>query len=379
MLSTIDLLSRYSEGIPIGVYIHIPFCIRKCKYCDFFSVPINKKVPDEYIKAVKYELRGGKYGIKVKSIYIGGGSPSLLAPEQVRELLGVLRYSFDFQETIEVSIEINPEDIDYEWLKKIREVGVNRISVGVQSFHDEELEYLGRRHDSSKAKLVCEWISNIFDNWSLDLIYGLRGADVKKWVKNLEMAIQYGPPHISTYCLTIEEGTSLWEVERTHEIDEDMNLQLYKTTHRFMCRVGYRHYEISNFSKPKMMCRHNLIYWKNEPYIGLGAGAYSFIPPHRCGNPENLERYMEEPGTKSEVDTLDTDIIKKETLIQHFRLKSGISEKYYYERFRTSIWEDFGREIRKLYEKKLINLKNGVIHPTLKGFYLNNEIGLEIL
>ncbi|MCX8064806.1 MAG: radical SAM family heme chaperone HemW [Candidatus Hydrogenedentes bacterium] len=380
IISTSDLLSsKLLKNTPIGLYVHIPFCKKKCGYCDFFSIPITGSVPKEYIEAVKSELGENEYGIPVKSIYFGGGSPSLLKPTQIEHILDSIKYSFSLCGEIEVTVEINPEDVNFEWLSDIKKLGVNRISVGVQSFSDRELEYLGRRHNSSKAKLICEWVGKIFDNWSLDLIYGVRGGTIDDWNENLRTALRFNPPHISTYCLTIEETTPLWRVEGAHEVDEELNLKLYKLTHKVLTFEGYSHYEISNFSKRNKKCRHNLIYWRNEPYIGLGAGAYSFVPPYRCGNPKELDAYISAPGKKSEIDSLNIDIIKKETLLQHFRLKSGISERYYYDRFGSSIWEDFGEKLNKLRKNKLVSVRNGTIFPTMRGFYLNNEIGLEIL
>lgn len=379
MISASNLLTDELADTCVGIYIHIPFCVKKCLYCDFFSVPVDNKVPQEYINAIKTELGERKYMIFVKSIYFGGGCPSLLSYNQIKDLLQTLNDTFQISNKVEVTLEINPEDVNYEWLKYIKEIGINRVSVGVQSFVDKELEYLGRRHNSSRAKLVCEWVNEIFDNWGMDLIYGVKGATVENWIETLKTALSYNPPHISTYCLTIEEDAPLWKLEKRHEIDEDQNLKLYKLTHKILTSEGYIHYEISNFSKKRKKCIHNLIYWKNEAYIGLGAGAYSFIPPLRCANPKNIDKYVDMPGVKSEVDYLDIDIIKKETLIQHFRLKSGISENYYLKRFGSSIWKDFGNQLERLRKRKLLSYNKGHIFPTMKGFYLNNEIGLELL
>jgi len=377
MLNTSDLLIHCKEQT-FSLYIHIPFCQKKCIYCDFLSIPVSGNVPDEYMQSLMDEFGHIPYPHSLKSIYFGGGTPSLLRLDQIDKIISLVNKLFIINNP-EISIEINPDDISEDWIKSIKDIGINRVSIGIQSFLDKELMYLGRRHDAKKAKIACEIVSENFRNWSLDLIYGIPNSTYREWEETIKIAVLYEPSHISTYNLTYEEGTPLFENKLHEKVDDDVCLELYKIAENMLCGYGYEHYEISNFAKPDFKCIHNLTYWHNEPYIGLGAGAFSYINNLRCANYRDISKYIEFPGIKEEVDSLTEREIKIETLIQYFRLSEGIHEETYYQRFNTSLSNDFGSALGRLVSQKLLEYDSGIYRPTKEGFYLNNKIGIELL
>lgn len=377
MITTKELIKQHNLN-DIGIYIHIPFCRKKCEYCDFLSVPINDNIPEEYIDALTKELRDEFNRIKIKSIYFGGGTPSLLKISQIDKIISYVNKLF-ILDNPEITIEINPDDISETWAKNIQRLGINRVSIGIQSFNDGELQYLGRRHNAKKAMNACEIIAKHFNNWNLDLIFGIPFQSEKTWVENLKKAIQFNPKHISTYNLTFEEGTPLLKNKLKDRPDDDFCLYLYKLTIQYLNEKKYKHYEISNFAKNQYKCVHNLIYWKNEHYLGIGAGAFSFIRNIRCSNLSNIQEYIKLPGVKEEENYLTDKEIKVETLIQYFRLDEGISEKMYFARFSSELSADFGPALKKLIQRRLLEYNRGIYKPTPEGFYLNNEIGRELL
>ncbi len=362
----------------IGIYIHIPFCRKKCEYCDFLSFPIDSNIPDDYIDALVKELGTEPYPIKLKSIYLGGGTPSLLTLEQINKIIKHVKKLF-ITNFPEITIEVNPDDITETWVREIKNIGINRVSIGVQSFNDRDLSYLGRRHNAEKAKKSCEIISTYFNNWSLDLIFGIPFQDEKIWKENLKIAVKLTPSHISTYNLTFEKGTPLYENKLKDKPDDDFCLDLYKYTEIYLNEFDFEHYEISNFAKKRYKCIHNLIYWHNEHYLGIGAGAFSFLGNIRCSNFNSVEQYIKFPGEKEEKEILTENEIKVETLIQYFRLSEGIREETYRNRFSTSINNDFSPALEKLIKRGLLEYNKGIFKPTPQGFYLNNEIGIELL
>lgn len=362
----------------IGIYIHIPFCRKKCEYCDFLSVPITDDIPNDYIDALIKELGREPYLVKLKSIYFGGGTPSLLTLEQIEKILKYVNKLF-ITDTPEITIEVNPDDITETWVREIKNIGINRVSIGVQSFNDRDLSYLGRRHNAEKAKKSCEIISAYFNNWNLDLIFGIPFQSKKIWEENVKIAVQLNPSHISTYNLTFEKGTPLYENKPNDKPDDDFCFDLYKYTEIYLKEFDFEHYEISNFDKKGYKCIHNLIYWHNEHYLGIGAGAFSFLGNIRCSNFSSIEQYIKFPGMKEEIEILKENEIKLETLIQYFRLSEGIHEETYQNRFSCSIIKDFGPALENLITKGLLEYNQGIYKPTPQGFYLNNEIGRELL
>ncbi len=358
----------------IGVYIHIPFCRTRCPYCDFVSGAVCGPIPESFVDALCGEIADFAGQDKVQSVFLGGGTPSLLSASQVGVILKTVAERFDLAEDAEISIEANPDDVDSEKCASWLEAGVNRVSLGVQSFNDEVLAYLGRRHDASAAIKACESVAKTFDNWSMDLIFGVGTA--KQWRETLEQCTSLGPKHVSAYNLTYEESTPFWE-RRADVVDDDVSLELYRQSHESL--LDYDHYEISNFALPSYACKHNLIYWHNDEYAGFGPGAYSFLDGVRSRNLCDTDAYLAAPGKKMETLGLSRDEIKVETVIQHMRLRDGMTVDQYDSRFGTLVYEDFGEQIEALVSKGLVLVYSGRIRPTRKGFELNNEIGLAMV
>jgi oxygen-independent coproporphyrinogen-3 oxidase len=358
----------------IGVYIHIPYCRTICPYCDFVKRPTKGAVPEEFIRALCNEIAAFEGPRDADSIFFGGGTPSLIEPQSLETVLTAVRTRFRVHENAELTLEANPDDITDDLVRAWIELGVNRVSLGVQSFNEEALRYLGRRHDADGARRACEIVGSHFANWNIDLIFGV--PPYSAWRATLEETARMGSAHVSAYGLTYEAGTPFGK--RANEaVDEDLYLEQYAATTELL--VGTARYEVSNYAKPGCESVHNLHYWHNEEYAGFGPGAYSFINGARARNHVKLEDYLDAPGGKSESLTLSDDEIRIETVIQHLRLREGLSRQSYLERFHRELDEDFGEPLRALSERGLLVDDGATIRPTAHGFELNNEIGLALV
>jgi oxygen-independent coproporphyrinogen-3 oxidase len=281
------------------LYIHIPFCIRKCIYCDFFSVLYDESVAKTYIDALRQELYLKKdFSTTLKSIYIGGGTPSLLPNDCFRQLFNCLRNNFNFSSSAEITVEANPGTINESKINTVLSLGVNRLSIGIQSFNNDELKTLGRIHSSEDASRSIEIIKKEgINNFSVDLMYGIPGQTMDSWHNSISTAVGLSPTHISAYELTPEENTPLYKLIKSHKIDmpdEDLILEMYNHAIDYFASCGYEHYEISNFALPGFKCMHNLNYWDRGEYIGVGTGAHSFINGIRSNNTKDITRYIED-------------------------------------------------------------------------------------
>ncbi len=281
------------------LYIHIPFCIRKCIYCDFFSVSYDESVAKTYIDALRQELYLKKdFSTTLKSIYIGGGTPSLLPNECFRQVFNCLRNNFNFSSSAEITVEANPGTINESKINTVLSLGVNRLSIGIQSFNNDELKTLGRIHSSEDASRSIEIIKKEgINNFSVDLMYGIPGQTMDSWHNSISTAVGLSPTHISAYELTPEENTPLYKLIKSHKIDmpdEDLILEMYNHAIDYFASCGYEHYEISNFALPGFKCMHNLNYWDRGEYIGVGTGAHSFINGIRSNNTKDITRYIED-------------------------------------------------------------------------------------
>ncbi len=391
----------------IGVYLHIPFCRTRCLYCDFASNAIPGHIPDSFINALIDEIASFDGPDAAASFFLGGGTPSLLTPDQLASILDALRNRFNCindSRLCEITIEANPDDVTSELADAWRQSGINRVSLGVQSFDDAVLEYLGRRHSARQSHLACEIIVERFDNWSMDLIFG--AYPVESWDNTLDACIAHNPRHVSAYGLTYEDGTPFGS-RKSEAIEPDASLELYHLAIerlsdesrspvarasrpcKSMARTAmlqeshaekpYIHYEISNFAQPGYECRHNLIYWHNEEYAGFGPAAYSFLNGIRAKNEPALDDYMAAPGRKAEAIHLTDREIRVETLIQYFRLKSGIEKAVYHARFSADVHNDFASALTTLIAQGILIEDAHFIRPTPLGFDLNNEIGLALV
>jgi len=272
------------EG-PLSLYVHIPFCELKCSYCDFNSYAGLEELMAPYVEALAVEARLWSRLLgrpPVGTLFLGGGTPSLLPLPMLGRLLEALRDAFPFRPDCETTLEANPGTVDAEYLRGLVALGVDRLSLGVQSFHDDELRALDRLHSASEAEEAYRQARRAgFRSVNLDLIYGLPGQPLERWQATLERAIALGPDHLSLYALTVEEGTKL-----AHDVargvapapDPDVQADMYEWSSERLAAAGYEHYEISNWARPGHRCRHNLAYWQCRPYLGLGAGAHSCLP-----------------------------------------------------------------------------------------------------
>ncbi|MFC2111841.1 radical SAM family heme chaperone HemW [Bacteroidota bacterium] len=265
-----------------GLYIHIPFCRDACTYCDFhFSISLNQLEP--MLQAINKEIiteRDYLEGEELETIYLGGGTPSLLTQKQIEKLFTTIRANYSVNEKAEITLEANPDDLDPGYLSSLRKSGINRLSIGIQSFFDEDLELMNRRHTSSQSKKCLESAySEGFNNLNLDLIYGMPGMSIKKWQDNLKTALEFKPKHIAAYHLTYEPGTELdyrRSKNRVIPVDENRSYDHYSLLVEIMETSGYEHYEISNFALPGYFSKHNSAYWKGEKYLGIGPSAHSY-------------------------------------------------------------------------------------------------------
>ena len=286
---------------PAGLYIHIPFCQKKCTYCDFYSITDLSKIT-QFVKALKREMQlSGKKSLIFDTLYAGGGTPSLLGADEFGQIIKSARRYFNIRPDAEMTLEVNPATVPVENLKTYRRCGFNRLNIGVQSFQNDNLQFLGRIHSAADALLSVKWARQAgFDNIGLDLIYGLAGQDKKNWLRDLKQAVDIKPQHIACYMLTTESGTPLdrdVKMGRTRLLADETLRELFDSTIDYLTTHGYEHYEISNFARcsgddDAKVSKHNLKYWSFAPYLGLGPSAHSFVEPERFWNHRSVQKYV---------------------------------------------------------------------------------------
>ena len=284
-----------------GIYLHIPFCLSKCAYCGFYSV-LSVKRKEAFLEALKQEIalrRGYLQEEPVETVYFGGGTPSILMVAEIGDLLRLLKDNFEIVPSVEITLEANPDTLSLDYLLGLRRLGVNRLSIGIQSFFDNDLRYLSRRHDAQHAVQCVGWAKVAgFENISLDLIYGLPTSDADQWNRNLDRFLAMEVPHLSAYALTLEPNAILTkqiEQGKALPVNEDDAVRDYGILCQRMAQAGFLHYEISNFCQPGMHSRHNASYWFGTPYLGLGPSAHSYDGESRQWNASSLECYLEQP------------------------------------------------------------------------------------
>lgn len=294
-----------------GLYIHIPFCRSKCIYCDFFSTPSAVWI-DEYIDALnsEFELRRNELKEPVRTIYIGGGTPSILSPQQRHRLIGFILKRVNLADVIEFTIEANPEDLCQDFIDEVRAVGINRVSIGVQTFNAESLKFINRRHSAEKSIGALELLRDSGLNYSADLIYGIPTDSFEDWERSLCKMLSFSPPHISAYLLSFEPGTRLDAMRiagKVKEIDDTEAQRRYSYLISQCREAGYEHYEISNFALPGCHAVHNSSYWEFRPYLGLGVSAHSFDGSVRRYNPSNIKNYIDVIGSGKSFAVIDDE------------------------------------------------------------------------
>ena len=340
-----------------GIYVHIPFCASRCSYCDFYSTLRLNDVGEAYVDALLAEAemrRAELQDEQVKTVYLGGGTPSQLPVSLLSRLMTGLGEVFDLGGVEECTIEANPDDVTQDWCAALSPLGVNRVSMGVQSFEDDILRLIGRRHTARQAveavsRLREAGISNI----SIDLIYGLPGQTVESWTQSVRQAIDLRPQHISAYGLSYEEGTRLWrqrERGEVIEVPEEKCLEMYRILIKLLLEAGYEHYEISNFALPGCHSRHNSSYWDETPYLGLGAAAHSFDGTVRRSNPCDINEYIGKisAGTLAcEKEEMTWWERYDERVMLGLRTARGIDAALLREEFGDDAWTHFMREAQR--------------------------------
>lgn len=380
-------MTEIKDPLPNALYVHIPFCARKCSYCDFNSIVSEKEIIDRYLHSLEKELHTLEGQHVFKTVYIGGGTPSVLTETQLEKLLFSIRCHIPVFEVLEYTVEINPGTLTESKAALLKEYGVNRISLGVQSFQDEQLKVLGRIHSSDDARNAFTLLRiKGFKNINIDLIFGCPEQSLDTWKEDLRMVVELNPEHISTYALTYEEGTSLTmdlKNKVIHRLNESAELEMYKTAIDWLTSNGYYHYEISNFAKGGCECCHNHVYWNNTSYVGVGAGAYSFLHGVRTANEKNVFTYIngitENKDIKSFGECLPDDKFASETVIMSLRLRQGISNADFYERFGYKIEEQFGDQIKRLLNYGLVSYDDERLKLTEKGLFIADTVMTEFL
>ncbi len=367
------------------VYIHIPFCKQRCKYCDFNSYAGLDPFHGPYVRALLSEINFQALrldDIDAPSIYIGGGTPTLLNPLYMDALLAEVYRWFSVSDAAEVTIEANPETVTKEKLVQLRRAGVNRLSIGFQSLDDGLLKLLGRKHSAQQAVSAFKDAREAgFNNVNIDLIFGIPGQSLAGWAVTLEQAASLDPEHISCYGLTVEPGTLLEREIAAGKLqvpDEDLQADMFAYTMGSLAESGFEHYEISNYAKSGRRCRHNLVYWDNGDYIGFGAGAHSKIGSKRFYNTANPKEYIESIGARgasiSEITDLSTGNMISETIFLGLRKIEGLDLKSFEARFGRSVYDIYSAQIAKLAEDGLLEQDNGSLRLTDKGILLGNEV-----
>ncbi len=395
---------------PLGLYLHIPFCVTKCNYCDFNTYAGIEGLMPAYVDALLSEMDmwGGAVGPArlVETVFFGGGTPSLLPVEQVRRILERCADAFEVAPGAEVTLESNPGDLTPRLLEGLLSAGVNRLSIGVQSFNDPHLAALTRRHSAREAMRAFRSAREAgFASINLDLMYGLPHQSVVEWRDTISQALELGPDHLSLYALTLEEGTPLWKDVKAGAVpepDADLAAEMYLHAEDALQQAGHVHYEISNWARPGHECRHNLVYWRNRPYLGMGAGAHSYYEGFRFSDERNPREYIrrvaelvEERGNTSSpasgpegvseesvrrtapidhIEAIDETLEMAETMMLGLRLGEGVSYRDFSRRFGRTLGSVYGAEVRELRELGLLARVEGSVRLTRRGRLLGNEV-----
>jgi oxygen-independent coproporphyrinogen-3 oxidase len=374
----------------VSLYVHIPFCRAKCAYCDFNSYPALDHLFEKYVRALQAEMRWVSRGrsLEVKTIYLGGGTPTVLPLAYLGEVLNACHQRFTIAEEAEITVEANPGTVDGSYLTGLLEMGVNRLSLGVQSFHDDELRLLSRVHTAAQAVEAYRLARQTgFGNVNLDLIYGLPRQTLSSWQDTLQQAIHLQPNHLSLYCLTVEEDTPLGQCIAQGKLpvpDPDLAAEMYTLAEEALDKAGCVHYEISNWAQPGHECRHNLTYWRNQPYLGLGAGAHSYFKKKRWHNVLSPAEYITRleaegqgflPSIAKEVEEIEEILEMAETMILGLRLvQEGVRLANFRQRFGRELMDVYSREIGEMEQAGLLKVDEERVRLTARGRLLGNEV-----
>lgn len=369
-----------------GIYIHIPFCFTKCGYCNFYSITSLSSLPD-FLRALQKEMEmyHHQFDQPFDTLYIGGGTPSILSLQQLEDILTGVRKNFRLLPNSEITLEANPGDLKKSFIESLAGLGINRLNIGIQSFDQRVLDFLGRRHSSEQAIAAIEISRKAgFDNIGLDLIYGVPGQEIKCWQDTLTRAVSFFPEHISCYQLTIEAETPLGKSYKNSDFalpGEELQYDFFMKTSQWLENAGYIHYEVSNFARETSFAsRHNQKYWNHTPYLGLGPAAHSFIANQRWWNHKSLDHYITDikagkmPITEREI--LTEEQLRLEALYLGLRTKKGIHLKDFAEQYHCNLVSEKREILDRLREEGFISIQDGYLRPTLAGLAVADRLAL---
>lgn len=370
---------------PLELYVHIPFCVKKCDYCDFLSGPATKEVQEAYVKAVLQEIQNlpEENGREVSSVFIGGGTPSAIDASGIGEILDNLKTKFKFSPDAEISMEANPGTLTQDKLFLYRKYGINRLSLGLQSPDNRELKTLGRIHSYEEFLESYQLARQAgFTNINVDLMSAIPGQTYEGWVRNLRLVADLAPEHISAYSLIIEEGTPF--AERQLDLpDEDTEYQIYEDTAAILEEYGYQQYEISNYAKEGFSCRHNIGYWKRIDYLGIGLGAASLYNEKRFSNTSDMSQYLEACADIERIRQDVCELSKREQMEEFMflglRMTKGIQETEFKKQFGTDLMSIYGSVLEKYKSTGFLEYDAGFWRFTRKGIHVSNQILAEFL
>ena len=371
-----------------GIYIHIPFCKRRCIYCDFFSTTQSEKKPT-YVHALCQELDMRKdylEGEDIETIYLGGGTPSQLSQEELEEIFSTIYHIHKVKDDAEITLEANPDDLTSEYVTMLRQLPINRISMGIQTFQEETLKLLHRRHTAKQAIEAFERCREAgFQNISIDLMYGLPGETLDTWKQDLQQAIALHPEHISAYHLIYEEDTALWKLREQHQVeeaDEDLSLTLFTTLIDELTEAGYQHYEISNFCLPGLHSRHNSSYWTGKKYLGCGPSAHSFNGTSRQWNAASLSAYIDgiqQGNPDYEIEELDLYTRYNDFVLTSIRTCWGMSLSHLRSTYGEALYRYCLRMAKPHLKQGVLEISGDILKLTRKGIFISDGIMSDLM
>lgn len=378
-------MKNRKENSPMEIYIHIPFCIRKCDYCDFLSGPSGPKEQADYVRALLREIQAAEEGEgrSVSSIFIGGGTPSVLDERLLGDILREIRNRFKMKEDAEITIEVNPGTANIGKLQAYREMGINRLSIGLQSPEDRELKILGRIHNYGQFLETYQEARTVgFDNINIDLMSAIPDQTYEGWVKNLRTVAELEPEHISAYSLIVEEGTP-FAARKLNLPDEDTEYNMYEATAQILKEYGFEQYEISNYARKGRECRHNVGYWTRQDYLGFGLGASSLYGKERFANTADMKKYLENSRNPEKIREKEPSLTREDEMAEFMflglRMTKGISKADFQRCFGCTIESVYGEVLEKYESMELLLEKDGRIFLSREGIHVSNSIMAEFL
>ena len=378
-------MKNRKENSPMEIYIHIPFCIIKCDYCDFLSGPSGPEEQADYVQALLREIQAVEEGEgrSVSSIFIGGGTPSVLDERLLGDILREIRNRFKMEEDAEITIEVNPGTANIGKLQAYREMGINRLSIGLQSPEDRELKILGRIHNYGQFLETYQEARTVgFDNINIDLMSAIPDQTYEGWVKNLRTVAELEPEHISAYSLIVEEGTP-FAARKLNLPDEDTEYNMYEATAQILKEYGFEQYEISNYARKGRECRHNVGYWTRQDYLGFGLGASSLYGKERFANTADMKKYLENSKNPEKIREKEPSLTREDEMAEFMflglRMTKGISKADFQRCFGCTIESVYGEVLEKYESMELLVEKDGRIFLSREGIHVSNSIMAEFL